>query len=108
MWLQLVFQIKHNISLGQVDSQTSENVKTSERSGMETDQAEQLYVLLNQSAKILNKNLDAEKRQIFQQHQREIISLLTYWIIRILKLLLWWLKRKILISHQESIDLIQM
>ena len=45
----------YSINVGHGDSMTSIKGKHSEGSGMETDKEEQLDVLINQSAKVLNK-----------------------------------------------------
>ena len=46
---------------GQNCSKTSPKIKSSEGSGRETDEAEQLDPVLNQSAKVLNKTQEAEE-----------------------------------------------
>ena len=47
-----------------IAKESRDKVKISEGSGMETDQAEWLDTLLNQSAKVLNKNCNTEETDI--------------------------------------------
>ena len=44
-----------------ISKESKDKVKSSEGSGIETDQAEQLDVLLNQSTKVLNKHHDTDE-----------------------------------------------
>ena len=65
-----------NIGVGQGDSKTSTNVKNTKGSGMETDQAEQLGGLLGQSAKVLNRNQEAEETDTSITSKRDKRTLL--------------------------------
>ena len=48
-----------------MSKELKDKVKNSEGSGMETDHAEQLDTLLNQSAKVLNRNCHTEDRCLY-------------------------------------------
>ena len=52
--------------------ESKDETKSSEGSGMEVYQAEQLDTLLNLSAKMLNKNCDTQKTDAFTTLKRDI------------------------------------
>ena len=64
-----------NNHTGPNDTKTDVKVKSSEGSGMETDQTEQLDVPLTQCAKVLDKNQDAEKLHTLKISKKDNRSL---------------------------------
>ena len=71
---QKYFRSNHNTCTCPDNSQIYVKEKSYEESGVETDQAEQLFALLNQSAKVLNKNQETEETDALTIFRKDNMS----------------------------------
>ena len=73
VWFYLV-KLKNEIEFIFIHyiTELKDKVESSEGSGKEIDQVEQLDDLLNQSAKVLNKNCDSEETDVSTNSKQEI------------------------------------